>query len=193
MQTDRAGLAAQAARVGQAGLLARERAFAPVAAPDARLLILGSFPGRASLSVGHYYAHPRNQFWPIIESIIGESLLRLAFEERYRILTRRGIALWDVIVECERRGSLDSEIRSARQADLLQWVESFPQLRAVFFNGALAARRGAVLASDGRLALWRLPSTSPAHASLSFEQKRLAWSRAFDLAGFTCSLGGEGG
>jgi hypoxanthine-DNA glycosylase len=192
LQTDRVGVAAVAGQVGQAGLLVRQRAFAPVAEPDARLLILGSFPGRASLSVGHYYAHPRNQFWPILESIIGEPLLGLAFEDRYRSLARRGIALWDVIAECERRGSLDAAIRSPRRAGLLQWVESLPELRAVLFNGSLAARHGAVLASEPRLTLWRLPSTSPAHASLTLEQKRAAWQRAFESVGRMARRGGEG-
>ena len=91
--------------------------LAPVLAPDTRVLVLGSFPGAASLAAGKYYAHPRNQFWRLISAVIGEDLASLPYEERLPRLLARRFGLWDVLAGCERKGSLDSAIRNPAAND----------------------------------------------------------------------------
>lgn len=157
--------------------------FPPVAADDARLLILGSMPGVASLSAGRYYAHPRNAFWPIL----GELLALppdLSYAGRLQALQAAGIALWDVMAGCERRGSLDADIvaGSVRANDFAAFLAVHREIRRIFFNGAAAeqAFRRHVLGQPGvpRLALQRLPSTSPAHAGMKVAEKLAAWRAA---------------
>ena len=137
-----AGLdAAAGARPGEADaeLL---RGLPPVIGREPRLLILGSFPGGASLAHARYYAHPRNQFWPILGRLLGEPLAELDYPLRLERLIARRIGLWDVLGECRRRGSLDSAIRDARGNDLDGLLDRLPGLGAVAFNGATAARAG---------------------------------------------------
>lgn len=143
----------------------RRIGFAPVVDADTCLLILGSLPGDASLKAAQYYAHPRNGFWPLIGGVLGEGLAARPYEQRLERLKARGVGLWDVIASAERSGSLDAAIRSPEAADLRGLVESLPNLRAVAFNGGLAARLGRRILSDLEgVALVDLPSSSPAHA-----------------------------
>lgn len=158
----------------------RARAFAPVAGPGTRLLILGSLPGIALLAAREYYAHPRNGFWPLIGAVIGvEGLAARPYAERIAALEAAGVGLWDVIATAERRGSGDAEIRNPEAADLAGLLTTLPRLAAIGFNGATAARlgrrqlRGKATAG---LALIDLPSTSPAHAARTLAQKHAAWS-----------------
>ena len=154
----------------------RRQGFAPVVDGETRLLILGSLPGDASLKAAQYYAHPRNGFWPLIGGVLGEDLAALPYEQRLERLKTRGVGLWDVIASAERSGSLDAAIRSPEAADLRGLVESLPYLRAVAFNGGLAARLGRRILTDLQgVALIDLPSSSPAHAR-PFEEKRGQWS-----------------
>ncbi|WP_281984683.1 DNA-deoxyinosine glycosylase [Azonexus hydrophilus] len=155
--------------------------FPPVAAPGARILILGSMPGRASLDAGRYYAHPHNAFWPIVGELFGFSP-ELPYPARLLALQAAGVALWDVIAACEREGSLDADIvaGSVRANDFPAFFAAHPGVRDVFFNGAAAEqafRRHVLpaLAATG-LRLQRLPSTSPAHAALNRAAKLAAWS-----------------
>ena len=156
--------------------------FPPVAAPVARVLILGSMPGIRSLEAGQYYAHPRNLFWPIIEALF-DIPVAWPYEARCEALAEKGIALWDVIGRCERDGSLDSAIRNQtlQPNDFTGFFTRHRKIRRVFFNGAKAEevfRRRVLptLDSLGKvLTLTKLPSTSPAYAALSFEQKLAAW------------------
>lgn len=159
--------------------------FPPVTAPGARVLILGSMPGRASLAAAQYYAHPRNAFWPLLGSILGFDPT-LPYEERLQCLRARGVALWDVLQSCERPGSLDAAIdpRTQRANDFAGLFAAQPELRSVLCNGATAHRlferfvlptvttRGTDRAP---FAVHRLPSTSPAHAGLSRSDKLAAW------------------
>jgi hypoxanthine-DNA glycosylase len=155
----------------------RAQAFAPVAAADARALILGSLPGERSLAQGEYYAHPQNAFWRLVGAVIGVDLASMRYEERLAALRGGRIALWDVISSATRRGSLDTAIRDAERADLSALIASLPDLRVIAFNGKTAARIGRrQFAGVGGLNLIDLPSSSPAYASLRFEAKLARWS-----------------
>lgn len=160
------------------------RSFAPVARADARVLILGSMPGEASLAAGRYYAHPRNAFWPIVAALCGFAAAA-PYEHRLAALQERGIALWDVLQSCERAGSLDGDIdrASAQPNDFAAFFASHQHLAAVLCNGgtafALFTRRvRPILAAPlAALPCVQLPSTSPAHAGRTLAQKLAAWRR----------------
>jgi len=150
--------------------------MAPVGSRDARLLILGSLPGDASLRVQRYYAHPRNQFWQLLGSAIGEELALAPYEDRLCRLSNRGIALWDVVGEARRHGSLDGAIRGATHNRLGEYVATHPRLHTVAFNGKTAARLGrAALADFTGFEMIDLPSSSPAH-TIAFVDKLAKWS-----------------
>jgi len=151
--------------------------FGPVLDARARTLILGSFPSEASLRAGHYYAHPRNQFWPILSEILGEPLAGMPFEQRYQRLLAHRIALWDVIGACDRTGSLDADIRAARSNDFGALLRAAPGLQRVLFNGRTAGRFEPRFRGSG-LGTIVLPSTSPAHAGMRYAQKLAAWRAA---------------
>ena len=148
----------------------------PIARPDARLFILGSLPGDASLSARRYYAHPTNQFWRLLGHAIGDDLQSLPYDERLHRLAERRIGLWDVIASASRRGSLDQAIRSAAHTQLDQLRRDFLELRALAFNGSTAAAAGRKLlgAADG-LSLVELPSSSAANTR-PFAEKAMAWA-----------------
>ncbi|MBW7860084.1 MAG: DNA-deoxyinosine glycosylase [Rhodocyclaceae bacterium] len=160
----------------------RLRAFAPLATSDAHTLILGSMPGAASLAAGQYYAHPRNLFWTILGEVLGIAP-ELPYVQRTRALQDRGFALWDVLGACRRAGSLDARIEpdSAELNDFGAFFASHRRIDRIFFNGATAERyflRGVlpVLPASSRgLELRRLPSTSPANASIPYADKLAAW------------------
>lgn len=155
--------------------------FEPVVDRRCRALVLGSFPGVVSLTAGHYYAHPRNQFWPIMGAALGRDLIALPFDARYRELLAVGIGLWDIIARCDRTGSLDQRIRNARPVELAVLVERLPALRQLLLNGRRAqtdVRRVLASAGIGHLTCIDLPSTSPAHASLDLAAKSAVWQPA---------------
>jgi hypoxanthine-DNA glycosylase len=154
----------------------------PVIARDTRLVVLGSFPGAASLRTGQYYAHPRNHFWPLLSSLWDEDLVALGYPQRLAAMRRRGLGLWDVYAACRREGSLDSAIEAAVPNDLATLRRRAPGLRAVAHNGGESARSMRVTRTLG-VPVWRLPSTSPANASWSFDRKREAWRAVFVDAG----------
>lgn len=155
-----------------------KHAFAPAVDDRTRLLILGSLPGEASLAARQYYAHPRNAFWRLTGGVIDRPDLHdAAYEVRLAVLRDHGVGLWDVIASAKRSGSLDAAIRSPEAADLRALVAGLPGLRAVAFNGGLAARMGRrVLGDVGDVALIDLPSSSPAHAR-PLAEKAAAWAR----------------
>jgi hypoxanthine-DNA glycosylase len=153
--------------------------LAPVVDVRSRILILGSFPGAASLAAGQYYAHPRNQLWPILSALTGEDLAALPYAERLPRLLAHGFGLWDVLGACEREGSLDSAIRKPAANDFGRLRELCPHLRTVGFNGQTSGKFAPQFAAQGYRTLV-LPSTSPAHASLSFDQKLSAWRGLLD-------------
>lgn len=155
--------------------------FAPVENGNARVLILGSMPGVASLRAAEYYAHPRNLFWRMMGALISldpES----AYEQRILALKSARIALWDVLHSCTREGSMDANIDKASQTpnDFQSFFASHINITHVFFNGSIAEQifRREVLPGLKltHIEYLRLPSTSPANASLTFEQKYRAWN-----------------
>lgn len=155
--------------------------FAPLSGAGARVLILGSMPGAASLAAGAYYAHPRNAFWPIMGALF-DAGPALPYAERVARLMAARIAVWDVLAACERPGSLDADIvrESVQVNDFATLFAAQPGLTHVFFNGGAAerlfARHVVARPRDPGCAFVRLPSTSPAHAGLDRAAKLAAWS-----------------
>ena len=148
--------------------------LAPVIDAGVRILVLGSFPGAASLAAGQYYAHPRNQFWRLISAVVGEDLAALPYAERLPRLLAHGVGLWDVLGECEREGSLDSAIRKPAANDFERLRAVCPLLETVGFNGQASGKFAPQFANAGYRTLV-LPSSSPAHMAMSFEQKLVLW------------------
>ena len=146
------------------------------------MLILGSLPGRVSLERGEYYAQPRNAFWRIMGELAGVSL-SLRYEDRLCLLLENGIALWDVCASGDRLGSSDSAIRLATVAtnDLSSFLRAHTGINLICFNGRKAKEiydrkvRQHPRQVFERLRYAVLPSTSPAHAGISFEQKLACW------------------
>lgn len=156
-------------------------AFPPLASADAHTLILGSMPGVASLAASQYYAHPRNLFWPIVAEVLGIAA-ELPYAERTRRLSAQGFALWDVLGACRRTGSLDTSIEqdSIEVNDFATFLAEHSRVARIFFNGTAAERffrkrALPILPSHGEIRLFRLPSTSPANASVPYPRKLAAW------------------
>lgn len=158
------------------------RGFRPIAAESARLLILGSLPGLESLRHGEYYAHPRNSFWRVMEAIYNIPADH-PYLDRTRKLMESGVALWDVCRSAHRPGSLDLAIRpdSVVVNDFAGFLSTHPGVQLIAFNGAKASAifRKQVGPMEG-IRLITLPSTSPAHAAVSFAKKVKAWSAIRD-------------
>lgn len=158
----------------------RSEGFPPIAGPRAKVLVLGSLPGRRSIAANQYYAHPRNAFWKIIEDIYG---IRGSYAERCDALAGAGIALWDVLQASVRPGSLDADIdvRTALPNDFDRFFGTHRSLEVVVFNGkkAEALFRKLVTVKPGRLQRIELmPSTSPAYAAMPYNRKLAAWRTA---------------
>lgn len=157
--------------------------FAPIENESARVLILGSMPGIASLAAGQYYAHPQNAFWKIMQEILGIPA-DADYTVRVEALKRSNIALWDVLESCIRPGSMDAAIDmdSAKANDIKALLQRHPDIGCICFNGGIAEKifKKRVLPSLGNYSIKyiRLPSTSPAYASMSFENKVMAWRAA---------------
>jgi len=153
--------------------------FAPICSPSAAILILGSIPSKASLSADQYYAHPRNAFWPVMSRIVHFDT-NLPYDARVNALKTANIAVWDVLQQCIRPGSLDSAIQSGSRIanDFVTFFKHHPHIRLIAFNGVEAETsfKKHVLVNLKRInvSFVRLPSSSPAH-TMSFEKKLLAW------------------
>jgi hypoxanthine-DNA glycosylase len=165
-----------------AGTTRQQTGFAPISDGSATVLILGSFPGQMSLETQQYYGHPRNAFWPIMARLLGFDS-EIAYHLRLKRLREHKIALWDVLAGCIRVGSLDTSIQpdSTVVNDFLRFFSTHPNLELVVFNGARAELEFSrkvlpyLAAKTPELAMLRLPSTSPAMARLTFEQKLEQW------------------
>ena len=156
------------------------QSFAPIEDADAKILILGSMPGEASLRAGQYYAHPRNLFWHIMGELLGTGTVS-PYVQRVQALKSARIALWDVLRSCRRKGSLDSSIDndSLVPNDFAAFFLHHPKITHVFFNGTKAEtcyrKQMRPFIDIGHIEYQRLPSTSPANASISSERKLEAW------------------
>lgn len=152
--------------------------FAPIEGSTASVLILGSMPGKESLRARQYYAHPRNAFWPIMGDLIGAAPT-LPYESRTQLLKAADIALWDVLASCTRHSSADSDIDAALPNDFETFFLTHPSITHVFFNGAIAEKYFHKLVQKllkpCQMQYQRLPSTSPANASMTYNQKLKAW------------------
>lgn len=156
--------------------------FPPVTAKNPYALVLGSMPGVKSLAEAQYYAHPRNAFWQVMGDMFGQPVGDYA--QRCRLIRQNHLALWDVMAACERRGSLDSAIvdSSIRPNDIAGFLTAHPHITHIFLNGGKAARefnkRVFPQLPDAlrrRVTIVPLPSTSPAHARLTLQDKKNAW------------------
>lgn len=169
------------APAGRDATSAAQVGLAPVGDARARVLILGSFPGEASLAAARYYGHPRNHFWRLVGSVIAEPLDTLDYDERLSRLVAHRIALWDVIGSCEREGSLDTAIRAEVPNDIEGLLQRWTGISTIAFNGGKSAsyrRRIAMLDAARGLTLVALPSSSPANATHSLAVKEAAWRAA---------------
>ena len=155
--------------------LIRKSSFAPIVTQNTRVLILGSLPGEASLAAGRYYAHPQNQFWRLIGGAIGQDIASLDYDDRLSALLAGHVGLWDTVASARREGSLDVALREGRHAALPELVATLPALRAIGFNGATAAKIGRKALGETALTLIDLPSSSPAHARMTFAEKAERW------------------
>jgi hypoxanthine-DNA glycosylase len=154
----------------------------PAVTGQTQLLVLGSFPGATSLARQQYYAHPQNAFWKILQAILPSNPYSTSYEDRINWMLDKGIGLWDVYASCEREGSLDSAIRLPQINDLADLQRRCPDLRLIAHNGGESFRHARHTRVLG-LPVYRLPSSSPANASWSFERKLAAWHEVVALAG----------
>ncbi len=156
--------------------------FPPISSPQANTLILGSMPGKASLEANQYYAHPRNAFWPILANLY-QFDATMAYDKRIAAIQTAKVAIWDVLAQCIRPGSLDSAIEQGSRTsnDFVTFFQQHPNIKLIAFNGGEAEK------SFNRFALpklqllqakrVRLPSTSPAH-TITVEKKLAMWKAA---------------
>ena len=154
-------------------------AFSNIAKPNSEILILGSMPGQKSLNENQYYAHPRNTFWKIVATLYDFDS-ELSYEKKCKELTKNKVALWDVMQNCERPGSLDSAIvaGSIIPNDFNSFFNTYKNINLIAFNGQKAAqtfKTKVAKSFEFDIETITLPSTSPAHASMSFEEKLKAW------------------
>jgi TDG/mug DNA glycosylase family protein len=159
------------------GKLMQIEGFLPVVSSGAKALILGTFPGKESLRQKEYYAHPQNLFWDMMDSICGAGRDK-DYDERLTLLTKAGVALWDVLKSCCRAGSVDSHIRNGHFTvnDFHTFLSRYP-VKAMFFNGKKAEKLfqrhvGAALPFS-----YPLPSTSSANTRMTKGEKNSQWCR----------------
>ena len=162
--------------------MSRLLGLAPVVNAATRLLILGSFPGAASLRAQQYYGHPQNHFWKILGVLWDQPLAQKPYQERLAAMLAHGVGLWDVYGACEREGSLDANIRRGELNDFAGLMARCPALQAIAHNGGESFKYAKQTERLG-LPVYRLPSTSPANASWSFDRKLAAWAEVLQRAG----------
>lgn len=155
--------------------MSRLQGLAPVLDANTRVLVLGSFPGVASLRAQQYYGHPQNHFWKILAALWQLPLPAMAYDGRVAALRDHGLGVWDVYGACEREGSLDANIQNAELNDFAAVMRACPRLEAIAHNGGESFRHARHTERLG-VPVYKLPSTSPANASWSFDRKLSAWA-----------------
>lgn len=143
--------------------------FDPILDANTRVLFLGSFPSIASFEQAFYYAHPRNAFWPIMESIFGVTLE--SNEAKRLFCLEKGIGLWDVIGSCERSNSSDTNLKNCIPNDFAKLLHDYPNIQALAFTGKKSHDLFMKYFKNLKVEKVLLPSTSPAHAAMKFEAK----------------------
>ena len=163
--------------------------LAPLVSSQTRLLILGSFPGVASLQAQQYYGHPQNHFWRVLNAVLGDIYAcspinsgASSYQIRSDWLLSKKLGVWDVYASCEREGSLDSKIRRPVLNDFSILKTLCPDLQAIAHNGGESFKHAKHTQNLG-VPVFKLPSTSPANASWSFERKLVAWREVFEMCG----------
>ena len=152
----------------------RINSFPPIVNDNSRILILGSMPGAKSLQMQQYYAFPQNQFWRIMFYLFDEGLSE-DYETRINLLKQNGIALWDVIESCERKGSSDTEIKDEVDNNIPELIKNHPNIQTIFCNGQKSYKNLLkILGKDFKIPIVVLPSTSPLH-TVKFEEKLESW------------------
>lgn len=158
----------------------RISSFSPIIDVNSEILILGSIPGVKSLEKQQYYGHPQNKFWKIIFELFNEELTG-DYAERIQVLKKYHIALWDVIDSCERKGSLDSEIKNEEANQIPELLEEYPNIKAIFCNGGKSYKNlQKILGKNFSIPIVLLPSTSPLH-TISFERKLEDWKKIVEF------------
>lgn len=147
--------------------------FPPVVDEHSEILIMGSIPGKKSLEMQQYYAHPQNQFWKIMFELFEEDF-STDYQKKIQLLKKHRIALWDVIDSCERKGSLDSDIRNEEHNTVLQLLEKFTGIKIIFCNGKKSYHSLQKILTNN-FPVKVLPSTSPAF-TIPYQQKLLEWT-----------------
>lgn len=153
--------------------------LAPVVNAGTRLIVLGSFPGVASLKAQQYYGHPQNHFWKILGALWATPLPQMPYAQRLESMLAHGVGLWDVYGACEREGSLDSAIRQGELNDFAWLQAQCPHLQVIAHNGGESFKHAKHTERLG-LPIYKLPSTSPANASWSFDRKLVVWKEVFE-------------
>jgi len=154
----------------------RISSFPPIIDENSKIIILGSIPGVKSLEKQQYYGHPQNKFWKIIFELFEEEFTD-NYNYRIQILKQNHIALWDVIDSCERKGSLDSEIKNEEANQIEELLENYPNIKAIFCNGGKSYKNlQKILGKNYKIPVFLLPSTSPLH-TVSFEKKLEEWKK----------------
>ncbi|MCU7614051.1 DNA-deoxyinosine glycosylase [Chryseobacterium sp. GMJ5] len=157
----------------------RISSFPPIIDENSRILILGSIPGVKSLEKQQYYGHPQNKFWKIIFELVNEKFTE-DYAEKINILKKHTIALWDVIDSCERKGSLDSEIKNEEANQIKELLEEYPNIKAIFCNGGKSYKNLLkIVGKNYKIPIFSLPSTSPLH-TISFEKKLEEWKKILE-------------
>ena len=153
----------------------RISSFPPIISNGSKILILGSVPGIKSLEMQEYYAHPQNKFWRILFELFNEDYTT-DYAEKIKLLKNKKIAVWDVIDSCERKGSLDTEIKNENHHNIMQLLDDFPSIKVIFCNGQKSFKTlRKILPDELKIPVFVLPSTSPAY-TIPYQQKLKDWS-----------------
>lgn len=153
--------------------------LSPVVFSDSKMLILGSFPSIKSFESNFYYAHPRNQFWPILSSIYKMKIETR--DEKIALLEASKIAIWDVVKSCERINSSDSNLKNITLNDIEELLKKYKNLKRIFFTSKAALKFYKKGFSHLNIDTFTLPSPSPAYAAMRFEEKVRIWKEELSL------------
>lgn len=154
--------------------------FPPIYDENSKILILGSFPSVKSRDEMFFYGHPQNRFWKVISSVFKSDIPKTIDEKRIFLLSR-GIALWDVIANCDIIGSSDSTIKNVSANDISVILNS-ANIKKIFVNGKTAEKYyNKYLKNTICRECICLPSTSPANAAWSLEKLITAWKVVLDI------------